>query len=77
MGQISEWVLAKYKFAAANNFLRSCDPLLMARVGIEPPSVLVTTESVIKEPRIPSTCRQFKIPWMTLLEMNEALGFNG
>jgi hypothetical protein len=76
MGEISEWVLSKYKFAAANNFLSSCDPLLMARVGIEPPSVLVTTESTIKEPRIPKICAQFKIPWMPLLEMNETLGFN-
>jgi hypothetical protein len=76
MGKISEWVLQKYKFAATNNFLRGCDALLIARVGVEPPSVLVTTESLIKEPRIPGICAKFNIDCINILEMNEKLGFN-
>lgn len=74
LGDIAEHCYNKYRFEVAKEFLSSADPLLIARAAVDDDGIVVTQESVVKDPRIPSICDLFEINHMPLNKMNIKLG---
>jgi hypothetical protein len=73
MGEISKYCWDRYGFEVANSFLCGADALLIAVAALDG-GVVVTQESVQKEPRIPSVCDKFKVKHMPINRMNIVLG---
>lgn len=72
LGEISEYCWNKYGYEVANAFLNGGDAQLIARAHVDN-GVVVTQESVQKEPRIPSVCNHFNVKHMPINRMNIAL----
>ena len=72
MGSISEYCIKQYGYDTAKEFLNGGDPYLIARAAVDG-GVVVTQESVLKKPRIPSVCDHFKVKHMPMNRMNIAL----
>lgn len=73
MGEISIYCINKYGYDTAKAFLDGADALLISRAAIDK-GVVVTQESVNKEPRIPSVCDHFGVKHLPMNKMNIALG---
>jgi hypothetical protein len=69
MGEISDYCWKKYGLETANEFLSGADAQLIARAYVDV-GIVVTQESVQKEPRIPSVCDHFKVKHMPMNKMN-------
>lgn len=75
MGKIAELCYERYGLESSIKFLKGADPLLIARAAIDS-GIVVTQESVNKEPRIPCICDHFKVKHMPMNRMNIALGMS-
>jgi hypothetical protein len=69
MGKISEYCINKYGFETAKKFLSGGDAHLISRASIDG-GIVVTQESVLHDPRIPSVCDHFKIKHLPMNRMN-------
>lgn len=70
VGRIAMYCYKSYGLVTANNFLSGADPLLIARAGVDKGGIVVTQESIRKDPRIPKICREFGIICVPLTKMN-------
>lgn len=70
MGKISEYCIHKYGFPTAKKFLVGGDPHLISRAAIDDDGIVVTQESALHFPRIPSVCDHFGIKHLPMNRMN-------